>query len=66
MMSVVAKRTGCHQGLKRWLKRRRRTVSTEIDATTPSRTNCRAISVQSHCDNERPSSSGRSPAILTT
>ena len=43
-----------------------RTVSAEIDFTTPSRTNCRAISVQSHCDNERPSSSGRSQAILTT
>src|SRR3982750_990096 len=44
----------------------RRTVSAEMLGTTPSRTNCRAISVQSHCDSERPSSSGRSQAILTT
>src|SRR5262249_61078555 len=44
----------------------RRTVSAEMLETTPSRTSCRAISVQSHCDNERPSSSGRSQAILTT
>src|SRR5262249_59813800 len=41
-------------------------VAGEIDATTPSRTNWRAISVQSHCERERPSSSGRSQAILTT
>src|SRR5262249_20624845 len=38
----------------------------EMLATTPSRTNCRAISVQSHCDRERLSSSGRSQTILTT
>jgi hypothetical protein len=44
----------------------RRTVSAEMLETTPSRTNCRAISVQSHCDRERLSSSGRSQAILTT
>src|SRR3954469_15008737 len=44
----------------------RRTVSAEMLDTTPSRTNCRAISVQSHCDKERLSSSGRSQAILTT
>ena len=44
----------------------RRTVSGEMRSTTPSRTNCRAISAQSHCDKERPSSSGRSQAILTT
>src|SRR6516165_4947638 len=44
----------------------RRTVSAEIDSATPSRISRRAISVQSHWDNERPSSSGRSQAILTT
>src|SRR5215470_12266736 len=44
----------------------RRTVAAEIDSTTPSRANCRAISMQSHCDSERPRSSGRSQAILTT
>ena len=38
----------------------------EIDVTTPSSFNWRAISVQSHCDNERPTSSGRSQAIFTT
>src|SRR5262245_19826091 len=44
----------------------RRTVSAEISATTPSRTNWRAISVQSHWDKDRPRSSGRAQAILTT
>src|SRR3954447_4321838 len=33
--------------------------------TTPSATNCRAISRQSQKDKERPRSSGRSQAILT-
>src|SRR4051812_32111584 len=33
--------------------------------TTPSATNCRAISRQSQKDSERPRSSGRSQAILT-
>jgi hypothetical protein len=56
----------CRHGLRRWCSRIWRTVSAEIDSTTPSRTNCRAISVQSHCDNDRPTSSGRSQAIFTT
>src|SRR5512144_229668 len=34
-------------------------------ATMPSRTSWRAISAQSHCDNDRPLRSGRSQAILT-
>jgi hypothetical protein len=43
----------------------RRTVSREMRGTTPSVTNCRAISRQSQKDKERPRSSGRSQAILT-
>src|SRR5689334_2088710 len=34
-------------------------------ATMPSRTSSRAISAESHCDDERPLRSGRSQAILT-
>src|SRR5512142_3239258 len=52
--------------IRRWCSRIWRTVSAEIDLTTPSRTNRRAISAQSHCDNDRPRSSGRSQAIFTT
>src|SRR6266436_10254098 len=35
-------------------------------STTPSQTNCRASSALSHCDRERPTTSGRSQASLTT
>src|SRR6266446_18229 len=35
-------------------------------STTPSRTNCRASSALSHCDKDRPITSGRSQANLTT
>jgi hypothetical protein len=35
-------------------------------ATTPSQTNCRANSALSHCDKDRPITSGRSQASLTT
>src|SRR5713101_4724294 len=35
-------------------------------STTPSWTNCRASSALSHCDKERPTTSGRSQASLTT
>jgi hypothetical protein len=52
--------------LSRWWSRIWRTISAEIDVTTPSRTNWRAISAQSHCDHDRPASSGRSQAIFTT
>src|SRR5579883_228725 len=52
-------------GLSWWLSKMRRTVSGEMLATTPSRTNWLANSRQSHCDSERPSLSGRSQAILT-
>src|SRR5579883_2622364 len=44
----------------------RRTVAAEMPATTPSATNVRAISAQSHWQSERSRSSGRSQAILTT
>src|ERR1700722_13781164 len=56
----------CRQGFNWWFSKIRRTVSGEMLATTPSRTNCSANSRQSHCDKERPSLSGRSQAILTT
>jgi hypothetical protein len=42
------------------------TVCGEMVATTPSRTNCRASSALSLCDKERPTTSGRSQASLTT
>jgi hypothetical protein len=35
-------------------------------STTPSWTNCRASAALSHCDTERPTTSGRSQASLTT
>src|SRR5688572_23259583 len=35
-------------------------------STTPSRTNCRASSALSHCAKDRPTTSGRSQASLTT
>src|SRR5262249_49568208 len=41
-------------------------VSAAMLETTPSRTNCRAIAVPAHCDRERPSSSGRWQANVTT
>src|SRR5829696_2778557 len=55
----------CRHGLSRWCNRIWRTVSAEIDSTTPARASWRAISVQSHCDNDRPASSGRSQTIFT-
>src|SRR5262249_6617658 len=55
----------CRQGLRWWCSRIRRTVSGEMPGTTPSATNWRAISRQSHSDSDRPRSSGRAQAILT-
>src|SRR5262245_49030357 len=55
----------CRHGLRRWCRRICRTDSTEMLGTTPSRTNARAISAQSHCDRDRPRRSGRSQASLT-
>ena len=46
----------CRHGLSRWGRRIRRTVSGEIDATTPSATSCRASSGLSHTDRLRPAS----------
>ena len=45
------------QGFKRWDASRRWTVWGEIDATTSSRTSCRASSAQSHWLSERPACS---------
>src|SRR5215831_16722475 len=42
------------------------TVCGEMASTTPSRINCRASSTLSHCAKDRPTTSGRSQANLTT
>src|SRR5439155_6888493 len=58
--------TCVRHGLSVWCSRIRGTVCARIAATTPLRTNSRAISAQSQVESERPRRSGRSHAILTT
>ena len=53
-------------GVSVWCASIRWTVCGEIASTMPSRTNCRASSALSHCDRERPTTSGRSQASLIT
>jgi hypothetical protein len=53
------------QGLSLWFSRMRRTGSGEMLSTRPSCSSCRASSVPSHWERDRPRVSGRSQAIFT-
>jgi len=52
--------------LSLWWASIRWTVCGEIASTTPSYTNCRANAALSPCDSDRPTTSGRAHASLTT